>query len=230
MNYGFVVTAAGLNLIASLLAEETLEITSVWVGNGRTDDTSDPVQFTDLISPIALATSTTPVVNNRQAEFVVQYRNDLNGGLATGFFLNEFGVFARKLGDTAPGQLIYYGSLGDYPQWVQPASVGALDVRSYPVSIGLSSDANVSLNYPAVAFLTAEDLQAHNTDPNAHHDLFARMQAQIDRLTALISPERNGVIQLEDGTIVDAVVEQADGTTVPLTIMTTNTILNNGGN
>ena len=180
MNYGFVITAAGLNLIASLLAEETLEITSVWVGNGRTDDTSDPVQFTDLISPIALATSTTPVVNNRQAEFVVQYRNDLNGGLPTGFFLNEFGVKARKKGDTAEGKLIYYGSLGDYPQWVQPASVGALDVRSYPVSIGLNSDANVSLNYPAVAFLTAEDLQVHNQDPTAHENRFSEMQNQLD--------------------------------------------------
>ena len=71
----------------------------------------------------------------------VEYRNDLSGGLENGFYLSELGVFARdKSGSEV---MIYYGSLGDYPQWVQPYTQGAVEVRRFPLAIGLSNTANV---------------------------------------------------------------------------------------
>ena len=157
MNYGFVITRQGLDLITKLLIPTDLILTRIMVGNGKTDSTSDPANFTDLISPMAQGTSTVPVVQNHQLEFTVEYRNDLNGGLTTGFWLNEFGIFAQDpdLGEI----LLYYANLGDYPQWVHPFVMGALDVRRYPVSIGLSNDANVILQYPANAFITSEYLE-----------------------------------------------------------------------
>ena len=217
MNYGFVVTRQGLDLITKLLIPEDLVLTRVMVGNGRLDESSDPISFTDLVSPIAPATSTTPIVNNHQLEFTVEFRNDLNGGLQTGFWLNEFGVFAQ---DPDVGEiLLYYATLGDYPIWVQPISTGAIDVRRFPVSLGLSNDVTVVLQYPAVAFLTAEDLAAHNQDPNAHHDLFAAMQAQIDALMAMLSPSRNGVIMQDGGTQNSAVIQRQDnGEILPLVL------------
>ena len=158
---GAVTTRAGLSVIAHLMAGDTLTITRVMVGNGRFDDDltlQDAVHFTDLLNPIAQATATTPVVNNLQLEFIVDYRNDMNGGLTTGFRLSEFGIFAlHPLTDEEV--LVHYANLGDYPQWVQPFSRGGLDIRRYPVSIGLSSDVNVVLQYPSTAFLTGEDLE-----------------------------------------------------------------------
>ena len=214
MNYGFVITRKGLDLITKLLIPTDLVLTRVMVGNGRLDQSSDPKSFTDLVSPIAQATSTVPIVNNHQLEFVVEYRNDLNGGLPTGFWLNEFGVFAQ---DPDIGEiLLYYATLGDYPQWVQPFSPGMLDVRRYPVSIGLNNDATVTLAYPAVAFLTAEDLDKHNQDPNAHWAIIANLQRQIDELKEMLSPFRTGVIQQEDGTISPAVLQMENGETIPL--------------
>ena len=53
-----------------------------------------------------------------------------------------------------------------------------LDVRRYPISIGLSNDATVELQYPAVAFLTAKDLQAHNQDPNAHANIIEDLRGK----------------------------------------------------
>ena len=74
------------------------------------------------MQPIAQATSTQPLVHGHQVDFTVEYRNDLSGGLENGFYLSELGVFARdKSGSEV---MIYYGSLGDYPQWVQPLYPG----------------------------------------------------------------------------------------------------------
>jgi len=221
MNYGFVITRQGLDLITKLLIPTDLVLTRVMVGNGRLDETSDPINFTDLISPIAQATSTTPIVNNHQLEFVVEYRNDLNGGLNTGFWLNEFGIFALDpdLGEI----LLYYATLGDYPQWVQPFVPGMLDVRRYPVSIGLSNDATVNLQYPAVAFLTAEDLQAHNTDPNAHYDLIANLQRQIDVIMDMLGQFRQGRIRDFDGNMFEGFVRlEESGEIKPLILREKN--------
>ena len=184
MNYGFVITKKGLNLITKLMIPIDLVITRIMVGNGRLPENPDPKNFTDLISPIALATSTVPVVNNRQLEFKVEYRNEFgtdlgkSGGLRTGFWLNEYGVFAQ---DPDDGEiLLYYATLGDYPQWVQPFAPGMTDVRRYPVAIGLNSDANVRLEYPSVAFLTAEDLSEHNLCETAHENRFSDLLAQMN--------------------------------------------------
>ena len=175
MNYGFVITRKGLNLITKLLMPAELVFTRVMVGNGRLPENPDPANFTDLIAPIAQATSTTPKVNNHQLEFKIEYRNDLgvdlgeSGPLSTGFWLNEFGIFAL---DPDEGEiLLYYATLGDYPQWVQPFITGMLDVRRYPVSIGLNNNATVKLEYPSVAFLNADDLDEHNQYPGAHGGL-----------------------------------------------------------
>jgi len=223
MNYGFVITRKGLDLITKLLIPNDLVLTRVMVGNGRLGETSDPINFTDLISPIAQATSTTPIVNNHQLEFTVEYRNDLgidlgtSGGLATGFWLNEFGVFAY---DPDIGEiLLYYATLGDYPQWVQPFLPGMLDVRRYPVSVGLSNNAVVKLGYPAIAFLTAEDLEAHNTDPNAHYELIANLQQQIDLIMDMLSNFRAGKLLDSDGTVQDGLVRLTEnGEIMPLVL------------
>ena len=92
---------------------------------------------------MALATSTVPQVEDKQVSFIVEYRSDLNGGLAEGFWLNEFGVYAN---DPDNGEiLLYYATMGDYPQYVAAYNGQAVDVRRYPVVIALSECYNVEL-------------------------------------------------------------------------------------
>ena len=101
---GFMITVKGRRLLAKLVAGEQLEITRVMVGSGNLGEES-PAYFDDLIQPVAQATSTEPVAEDGVVSFVVEYRSDLNGGLQEGFWISEFGVFAR---DGEEEILLYY--------------------------------------------------------------------------------------------------------------------------
>lgn len=172
MEAGFTITKQGWHLLAKLVAGAKLEISKVMVGSGKVPEGVNPGELTDLVQPVALATSTLPVVEDKQVSFIVEYRNDLNGdlrepseaqsgksgGLTDGFWLNEFGVFAN---DPDDGEvLLYYATMGDYPQYVSAFSGGSVDIRRYPVSIALSDCEDVQLAYPAGALVTAEEMEA----------------------------------------------------------------------
>ncbi len=159
--YGFIIPAKGMELLTGLLAGDTLTITRCMVGTGQVPAETQPTALTDLVQPIAQATSTQPLVHGQQVDFTIEYRNDLHGGLESGFYLREFGVFARA--KNGADVMIYYGNLGDYPQWVQPYTQGAVEVRRFPVAIGVSNAPTVILEYNADAFMTAEDVSAYCT-------------------------------------------------------------------
>lgn len=159
--YGFIIPAKGMELLTGLLAGDTLTITRCMVGTGQVPAETQPTALTDLVQPIAQATSTQPLVHGQQVDFTIEYRNDLHGGLESGFYLREFGVFARA--KDGADVMIYYGNLGDYPQWVQPYTQGAVEVRRFPVAIGISNAPTVILEYNADAFMTAEDVSAYCT-------------------------------------------------------------------
>ena len=159
--YGFIIPTKGMELLTGLLAGDTLTITRCMVGTGQVPAETQPTALTDLVAPIAQATSTQPLVHGKQIDFTIEYRNDLQGGLESGFYLREFGVFARA--KNGAEVMIYYGNLGDYPQWVQPYTQGAVEVRRFPVAIGVSNAPTVILEYNADAFMTAEDVSAYCT-------------------------------------------------------------------
>ena len=200
---GFMITVKGRKLLAKLVAGEQLEITRVMVGSGNLGEES-PAYFDDLIQPVAQATSTEPVAEDGVVSFIVEYRSDLNGGLQHEFWINEFGIFAR---DGEEEILLYYATLGDFPQHVMAYKQnGAIDVRRYPVSIAISDEVKVVLAYPALSFMTAEEvrrfltinllpeflldmndlIKKHNEDENAHPKLKtlldADLKARIERL------------------------------------------------
>lgn len=117
--YGFIITTAGEGLLARASAGEGLTLTEVWVGKGAVESAGAAKALTALLDPVAKATSTTPAVAGGQISMLVEYRNDMGGGLEEGFTLSEFGVMA-KVGDDAP-TLLYYAALGDRAQPVRPS-------------------------------------------------------------------------------------------------------------
>lgn len=154
--YGFIITTAGEGLLARASAGEGLTLTEVWVGKGAVESAGAAKALTALLDPVAKATSTTPAVAGRQISMLVEYRNDMGGGLEEGFTLSEFGVMA-KVGDDAP-TLLYYAALGDRAQPVPPIAEG-LDVHRFPVAIGVTGEVEVSLEYPAGVWVTHEELE-----------------------------------------------------------------------
>lgn len=156
--YGFVVTTAGEGLLARAAGGETLTITGTRVGSGSVAGESAARALTALIQDQAAGTYSTPEVSGGQLSMVVEYRNNLNGGLQTGFTLREFGVFAR-VGDDAP-TLMYYAALGDRAPEVPPITEG-LDVHRWPVAVAVSGELAVTVEDPSGAFVDDSELQKY---------------------------------------------------------------------
>ena len=154
--YGFIITTAGEGLLARASAGEGLTLTEVWVGKGAVESAGAAKALTALLDPVAKATSTKPAVAGGQISMLVEYRNDMGGGLEEGFTLSEFGVMA-KVGEDAP-TLLYYAALGDRAQPVPPIAEG-LDVHRFPVAVGVTGEVEVSLEYPAGVWVTHEELE-----------------------------------------------------------------------
>ena len=160
--YGFVITTAGEAMLARAAAGETLVLDGASVGKGVAQSAADAKALTALIDPVAEATTSSPAVAGQQISITVEYRNDMSGGLETGFALSEFGITAH-VGDD-PSGLLYYGSLGDAPQTVKPIDQG-LDAHRFPVAIAVTGEVSVTLDYPAGGFVTWDELGDLDYDP-----------------------------------------------------------------
>ena len=176
MFYGFVTTEAGNRLLASMVAGETLTITRVVMDKGTAENAEAARKFVAPIDPGPEGTSNIPTAEGNTANLIVEYRSDLNGGLEEGFWIGGFGIYGSAGGAEA---MIGYGSLGDAKQYASAYVEGtAPDVRRYPVSITVTSGAQVVIGYPAEAWITAEDadelFQEHNQAENAHENQFSR--------------------------------------------------------
>lgn len=159
--YGFTVTDKGRALIAKLVAGKQLMLSRIMVGSGQCPDDVKPREMLDLSEPVAAATSTVPTYDGASVQMIVEYRSDLNGGLDYGFWLREFGIYAF---DPDEGEvMIYYGCLGDYPQWVSAASETGVDVRRFPVCIIIGDDSGLKIDYNCEAWMTAEEVEAYCT-------------------------------------------------------------------
>ena len=202
--YGCTLTKDGLALIAKVLAGATpLVLTRVMMGSGQCPDDTYPGDLTDWVEPVAAGTSTEPIYDKDSVRMTIEYRSDLNGGLEHGFYIREFGVFAQDVDKSEV--MLFYGTLGDYPQYVSAYTATGLDVRRYPVVITVGEGAEVHIDYVPEAFMTAEDMEdycttvilpqfivqlrdlieEHNADPAAHPDIRA-ICAGLDSRLALL--------------------------------------------
>ena len=173
MFYGFVTTETGNRLLASMVAGETLTITRVVMDKGTAESPEAARKLVAPIDPGPEGTSNIPTAEGNTANLIVEYRRDLNGGLEEGFWSGGFGIYGSAGGAEA---MIGYGSLGDAKQYVSAyVPDTAPDVRRYPVSITVTSGAQVVIGYPAEAWMTAEDVDdkvsKHNSSGESHKDI-----------------------------------------------------------
>ena len=193
MFYGFVITEAGNQLLAKMVAGQTLKLSGVFMDLGTVEDKETARQLIAPLEPGPAGTSTVPTVKGNQVGMIVQFRSDLDGGLKEDKWIGGFGVYAEDP-DTGDPVMIYYASLGHQRQPIAAYVEGtAPDVRNFPISIRVTSGVDATLTYPAGAWMTAEDvlvyfnetikpeleaslaglIKAHSTDENAHPDLAA---------------------------------------------------------
>ena len=129
--------------------------------------------------------------------------------------------------------LIYYGTLGDYPQYVSAASNTGVDVRRFPVCIVIGEGLGVTVDYKCEAWMTTEDVEqycsvtmlpvflkeaqklvdAHNDDEEAHHSIqnsISDVSARLALLELMFNTSVTGnpftvTFDTLDGTVVEGV-------------------------
>ena len=201
MFYGFVITEAGNQMLAKMVAGQTLKLSGVSMDLGTVEDKETARQLNAPLEPGPAGTSTVPTVKGNQVGMIVQFRSDLDGGLKEDKWIGGFGIYAEDP-DTGESVMIYYASLGHQRQPIAAYVEGtAADVRSFPIAIRVTSGVDAVITYPAGAWMTAEDvlvffnetiktqmetslaglIEAHNADENAHQNL-ARTAAEALRI------------------------------------------------
>lgn len=183
----FGTTQKGRELLAKMLAGETLMISKVVAGSGALGEGETLDGLTDLVKPMMEGTSTEPEYLKDVMSMTLEFRSDLS--TEKDFFVKEYGVFALdpKVGEV----LLYYGNLGDQPQLMTGTGGKYTSVLDFHVSITIGEDlAGVELGYPAAAFLLKEELTSHQEDPKAHEVLFSgRLQLAVQEE----KPEGSGI-------------------------------------
>lgn len=207
MFYGFVITEAGNQLLAKMVAGQTLELSGVFMDLGTVEDKETARQLTAPLELGPAGTSTVPTVKDNQVGMIVQFRSDLDGGLEEDKWIGGFCVYAKDP-DTEEPVMIYYASLGHQRQPIAAYVEGtAPDVRNFPISIRVTSGVDATLTYPAGAWMTAEDvlvyfnetikpeleaslaglIAAHNEDENAHPDIREAVAAALEIANAALA-------------------------------------------
>jgi hypothetical protein len=183
----------------------------ILVGKGIWPEGTDESSFGsvgNLLAPVAEATSTVPTYDGDTVRFTIEYRSDMNGGLANGFWLSEYGIFVANPDDPDNRDadiLLLYAGFSAAPQWVSAYGKGSWDVRRFPVSIIIGEGMVIDVKYDTVAFMNAEDvaeycnvvilpmiiarieelIEEHNEDSEAHPNLHAADEALAGRLDRL---------------------------------------------
>lgn len=146
-------TNAGYEVLNLLLASQgTLEITKAELGKGRILDETACRLRTSLLQKVTDASLVSVDFAGGEARISVQYDNT---GLATGFFVNELGIYVKHP-STGNNILYCYVSFGEEPDWIAPAS-SAEYVRTYDVKTIVSNLPNVTSMVTPSALVTREE-------------------------------------------------------------------------
>lgn len=146
-------TTAGYELLNRLIASQgTLHITKAELGSGVCTGEEACRARTSLVNRVCDASLTKVSFEGGEAKITVQY---LNTGLATGFFVNEVGIYAKHP-TTGANTLYCYVTFGNNPDWIAPES-SAQYVRTYDIKTIISSLQNVTIESAPSALISREE-------------------------------------------------------------------------
>lgn len=150
-----------------------LTFTKIKVGSGGS--TTNAQALTDVI---ASKWETTNLTVKRDGKIVTVDTFITNTGITEAFRMAEIGLFAR---DPDKGEVLY-AYLTDSEPDRMPAEGGST-VVAQELSLGMtfSNSGNVTLTVNMGALVTREQLEQHNSDPNAHGGLITKVQSELTR-------------------------------------------------
>lgn len=129
---------------------------------------------------------------DKKIDIVINKATDLTNGkwkiqgdinneqLDTGFFCREIGVFAKCEGDENE-VLFAYTNGGNYVDYI-PDKTTHVDTKKVTCMFAVGDAEHINIINNDEAFLRKEDLNEHNSDPNAHDNRFNAIIQQVNNM------------------------------------------------
>lgn len=105
-----------------------------------------------------------------------------NEHLEHGFYAREIGVFAKLEGeDDSTAVMIAYTNGGNFVDYI-PAKDTPINSKVFEVTIAVDNAASVVVQRSDAAYITAGEMERHNTDEHAHDDRFDAIIQKVDNM------------------------------------------------
>ena len=102
-----------------------------------------------------------------------------NEHLEHGFYAREIGVFAKLDGeDNSTAVMIAYTNGGNFVDYI-PAKDTPINSKVFEVTIAVDNAANVVVQRSDAAYITAGEMERHNTDEHAHGGLLQKVKTEL---------------------------------------------------
>lgn len=109
-----------------------------------------------------------------------------NEHLEHGFYAREIGVFAKLDGeDDSTAVMIAYTNGGNFVDYI-PAKDTPINSKVFEITIAVDNAASVVVQRSDAAYITAGEMERHNTDEHAHDNRFKAILQQVDNMLTTV--------------------------------------------
>ena len=172
---GFIVTRAGLNVLAKAIAGKQLKFVRVALGDSETNGEIVPVTDEEAFEQTGLINwkkdlpmRGQPTVNGGVAniKFLIQ-----NADVTEGFFMRETGIFVKDT-DTNQDVLYAYENIGLRGGWLPPLGGSHIYQQQVIAAIAVAQAQNITAVIDdSLIYVTQSEFQAHIDDTNPHPNI-----------------------------------------------------------
>jgi hypothetical protein len=169
-----ITTMAGTNTIAEANAsKQALIFTKIVIGTG---DMPASIPRATALTDKRLELAITKSVKTGDGQFMVQGLLS-NKNLEAGFYAREIGLMA-KAGENGQEVLFSYTNGGNYVDYI-PDKNTPMDSYTFTITTVIGNAENVQAIVSDNGVASVHDLEAHNTDPEAHGGLLQNLKTQL---------------------------------------------------
>ena len=169
-----ITTMAGTNTIAEANAsKQALIFTKIVIGAG---DMPASIPRATALTDKRLELAITKSVKTGDGQFMVQGLLS-NKNLEAGFYAREIGLMA-KAGENGQEVLFSYTNGGNYVDYI-PDKNTPMDSYTFTITTVIGNAEKVQAIISDNGVASVHDLEAHNTDPNAHGGLLQNLKNQL---------------------------------------------------
>lgn len=147
-----VLTKQGLKLQAKVDAGSRMQLTQCKIGSGTLSSGQNLEDLTALIAPVQTLPIASISYSENNSACVIAAVTD-NSNVISGYYLREFGVYAR---DPDDGEILYAVAQDSNPDYIPPRGTSAVISQEIGVALSFSNAANVTayVNTSAIATIT----------------------------------------------------------------------------